>query len=314
MNLQDQVIYRCIQAACARPMPRRVDFCPYCGSAQHEGALRPAAAVAGAPPPARMPTPTPEPLGEPAAEASAAPAQVQHVPPAPPAPPAPLPEAAAGAPAQPAGVVTPSVVTPSAAPPGVAARPAPSGPALRKPIRLRYWLMTLAVLAGIWYTAKPAPKKIEARIEQATLQAEDCNLKEARAALEALRGEQASAAQLQRLQSSINAAAAACERKRARAGKARNVPRRETAALPPKSAPAPLERQAGQSAHNLIAEAERELAQGNYKAASDKLETCIAMLEGSSECAAYKKHADRLLREKQRCMAAGRDWTSERCL
>ncbi|UUZ52849.1 hypothetical protein LP419_27270 [Massilia sp. H-1] len=41
MNLQDQVIYRCIHAACARPLPRRVNFCPYCGTGQHDGVVKP---------------------------------------------------------------------------------------------------------------------------------------------------------------------------------------------------------------------------------------------------------------------------------
>lgn len=284
MNLQDQVIYRCIHAACARPMPRRVDFCPYCGSAQHEGALRPAPAAVTEPVQAPVPAP---PVAEQAAPPPDAPVPVQEAPPAPPVAPAP----------------------PKAVP-----RPAPSGPALRKPIRLRYWLIALAVLAGIWFTAKPEPKKFEARIEQATLQAEDCNIRQARAELDALRKDKAGDAQLERLRSSIDAAASACERKRARAAKAKAAPKRDTPAAPVKpAAPAP-EREAGQSARNLIAEAERDIAQGNYKAASDKLETCIAMVEGSSECAAYKKYADRQLREKQRCVAAGRDWTSDRCM
>lgn len=205
-----------------------------------------------------------------------------------------------------------------AAPPKAGARAAPSGPALRKPIRLRYWLVTLAVLAGIWFMARPAPKKIEARIEQATLLAEDCNLKQARAELDALRNDKASEAQLLRLRSSISAAASACERKRARGSKPKNVPKRESGPAPApaavKAAPPEVDHPASQSARNLIAEAERELARGNYKAASDKLETCIAMVDGSRECAAFKKHADRLLRDKQDCMAAGRDWSSERCM
>lgn len=39
--MQEQV-YRCIHAACARPLPRKVDFCPYCGTGQHAGVNNPA--------------------------------------------------------------------------------------------------------------------------------------------------------------------------------------------------------------------------------------------------------------------------------
>lgn len=292
MNLQDQVIYRCIHAACARPMPRRVDFCPYCGTAQHEGALRPAPAARSEPAPAPAPAPPVAAFVAP----PEAPLFVQEV------PPMPTPAAAPAAPPAPPKAV------PRAAP------AAPSGPALRKPIRLRWWLIALAMLAAIWFTAKPASKKIEARIEQATLEAEDCNIKGAKAELEALRKDKASDAQLARLQSSIDAASSACERKRARAAKAKAAPKRDTPAAAVKPAPPAAERRSGQSARNLIAEAERHIGEGNYKAASDKLETCIAMVEESSECAAYKVFADRQLRDKQRCVAAGRDWAGDRCM
>ncbi|MBW8900884.1 MAG: hypothetical protein JF619_22820, partial [Massilia sp.] len=40
--MQDEAIYRCINAACARGMPRRVNYCPYCGTAQTPGAPIPA--------------------------------------------------------------------------------------------------------------------------------------------------------------------------------------------------------------------------------------------------------------------------------
>ncbi|NHZ89253.1 hypothetical protein F2P45_09535 [Massilia sp. CCM 8733] len=310
MNLQDQVIYRCIHAACARPMPRRVDFCPYCGTAQHEGALRPASAAVCEPVPAPEPVSKPVPAPAPPVDT---PAFVQQVPPAPA-----MPAPAAAAPLQPP-MPGPAAAAVPPPPPKAAPRAAPSGPALRKPIRLRYWLLALAILAGIWFMARPEPKKFEARIEQAILQAEDCNIKEARAELQALRNDKAGAAQLERLQSSIGAAASACERKRARGAKAKPTPKRDTPAAALKPAVPVLERPVlerpvGQSARNLIAEAERDIARGNYKAASNKLETCIAMVEGSRECAAYKVHADRLLRDMQHCVATGRDWMNERCM
>ena len=39
--VQDEVIYRCVNGACARPLPRRVNFCPYCGTSQSTGLPRP---------------------------------------------------------------------------------------------------------------------------------------------------------------------------------------------------------------------------------------------------------------------------------
>ncbi|MDQ1922996.1 hypothetical protein [Massilia pseudoviolaceinigra] len=287
MNLQDQVIYRCIDAACARPMPRRVDFCPYCGAPQHDGARRPASA--GAPAPASA-----APVAAPPAPPLDAPSFVQEVPVAPPAPPRPA---------------------PAAPPRKTAPRPAPApGTGLRKPIRLRYWLMALALLAVIWFTAKPEPKRIEARISEATELAEKCKIKEAQDEVVALRADKVSAAQLRRLQSSINAAADACERKHPRAVKPKAAPRTEPAAASSRPAPRPVERPLDQSARNLIAEAERQIAQGDYRAAAAKLETCIAMVEGGSrECAAFKKYANRLLREMENCVAAGRYWANGRC-
>ena len=98
----------------------------------------------------------------------------------------------------------------------------------------------------------------------------------------------------------------------------------QRAAAPP--APAPFERaepvermapsssQTQQSVRNLINEAERALLMGNYKGASDKLETCITMVDaGNRECAAFKVHADRMQREQERCLAAGREWSADRC-
>ncbi|MDQ1829457.1 hypothetical protein [Massilia scottii] len=288
MNLQDQVIYRCIDAACARPMPRRVDFCPYCGAPQHDAARRPASAGAGQPAPAAT-----APVAAAPAPPLDAPSFVQEVPAAPPAPPRPA---------------------PAAPPRRTAARPAPApGTGLRKPIRLRYWLMALALLAVIWFTAKPDPKRIEARIGEATELAEKCKIKEAQDEVVALRADKVSAAQLRRLQSSINAAADACERKHPRAVKPKAAARTEPAA-PSRPAPRPVERPLDQSARNLIAEAERQIAQGDYRAAAAKLETCIAMVEGGSrECAAFKKYANRLLREMENCVAAGRYWANGRC-
>jgi len=85
----------------------------------------------------------------------------------------------------------------------------------------------------------------------------------------------------------------------------------------PPPAPAPVRTpasQQSQSVRNLIDEAERALSAGNYKAASDKLETCITMVDaGNRECAAFKVHADRMQREYQRCLGDGRQWVGDRC-
>jgi len=38
--VQEEVIYRCVNPACARPMPRPVNFCPWCGTAQGQAPAR----------------------------------------------------------------------------------------------------------------------------------------------------------------------------------------------------------------------------------------------------------------------------------
>ena len=330
MNLQDQVLYRCIHAACARPLPRRVNFCPYCGTGQHDGVVKPAHEIK---PPVVLDKPAPAPAVAAAAVAPQATASTFIPAPAPAQ--APLPEPPAP-PRQPQ--------------PRLAAAAAPP---VRKPVRLRYWLMTLAALALIWFYAKPDPKRIEARVDEAVALAKDCKSVEAQAELLGLRTARATPEQLQRVQTALNNAKAGCDKKRAhakawdeteaavntaldageaakaqarlstftkrwgddaeaRALRARIAALRESQAAPPKPVPAGEGAQA-QSARNLIAEAERELALGNYKAASDKLETCVAMVEGSTECAAFKVHADKLLRDKQQCLASRREWSADRC-
>lgn len=100
---------------------------------------------------------------------------------------------------------------------------------------------------------------------------------------------------------------------------------KQRAAAPPEpvplATPAPIvtplpqpSSQQAQSVRNLIDEAERALSSGNYRAASDKLEVCITMVDpGNRECAAFKVHADRLQREQRRCILEGRQWTEDRC-
>lgn len=362
MNLQDQVIYRCIHAACARSMPRKVNFCPYCGTGQHDGVVNPHHAAA----PVQA-------------------AALAAAPPAPPAAPAPLPAApapviakadAVAAPAAPA----PAVAVPAPAAAAAAAAPAPAAggrkqaaavPPRREPVRMRYWIMAIMTLWLIWIYARPSTNKIEARIASATLASQECRFNDAQSELIALRMTKATKEQLTRLQSDINAAYPACEKKKQRvkawsdttaavevalaagdfakaqarlaqftrrydedeqsaklkekiaAQRAAAPPaappfeRLETAAPEPEPdrMPAPAPRsQTAQSVRNLITEAERALAAGNYKAASDKLETCITMVDaGNRECAAFKVHADRMQREQSRCLAGGREWIGDRC-
>ncbi len=215
--MQDEAIYRCINAACARGMPRRVNYCPYCGTAQQAGAAPhtsddgrarrdaevAAAATAGAeavaglsgwsdapdivqeaPPP--KPTPSATSFGR-----SGRPVEANTAPP---------PERGRGIP-----------WSPHPTPP-----PAPK-PAGRQPIRLRWWIVALAVLWGVWLWAKPSAKKIDKRIDGAIVLAQACQGKQAQDELIALRSSRATPQQLERLQRGLNEASSACTRKRLRA-------------------------------------------------------------------------------------------------
>ncbi|MDB5933002.1 MAG: hypothetical protein JWQ01_346 [Massilia sp.] len=176
--MQDEVIYRCVNGACTRSLPRKVNYCPYCGTSQNTGLPRPADAA-----------------GTPAVSI----AKPVPLPPIPPAPP-PIPQPPAPA---------------AAAPPPRAA--VPSRPPQREPVRLRYWLLALGVLWLIWVTQRPSTQKIDARVDNAIALAAACKAGEAQSELIALKGTAASPAQLQRVQAALNEADTACERKRARA-------------------------------------------------------------------------------------------------
>ena len=79
------------------------------------------------------------------------------------------------------------------------------------------------------------------------------------------------------------------------------------------SAPAPALQGSGRT-RGMIAQAERDLAQGNYKRAATQLEWCARMADRESqECRQLKKKAERLDRAMTRCVAAGNDWTEDRC-
>jgi hypothetical protein len=334
MNLQDQVIYRCIHAACARQLPRQVNFCPWCGTGQHDGVDNPAHVARPAPLQYHA-APEAEVAAEPVVLPEIVVAPIVAVPETPPAPPAPPP-------------AKPRVF-------GAAAPPK------REPVRLRWWLVGLAALWLIWIYARPtAARKIESRIESAMTASAECRLNDAQSELIALRMTRATPEQLSRLQKAIDAAGATCGKKKlrekawndttsavegalaegdfakaqARLGqftkrwnedddtrKLRTRINERRAAAPP-LAPLPLPQVVERSrpvqsvsAKNLIDEADRALRAGNYRAAVDKLETCVTMVEdGARECAAFKVHADRMLRERERCVAAGRVWVEDRCM
>jgi hypothetical protein len=262
-DVQDEVIYRCVNGACVRPLPRRVNYCPYCGISQSTGLLRPADTAAAVP--------------------AAAPVSFAK-----PAPAAPAPAAAP--------VPSPPKAAPTASPPRATV---PARPPQREPVRLRYWLLALGILWLIWITQRPTPQKIDARIDSAIALATACKAGEAQAELIELKDSTATPAQLQRLQSALNEADAACARKRAR---------------PAPKAARPLAREQAQSARNLLADARQAMARGDYAAASSKMEVCAAMVDaGNRECSVLKAKADRLQGELQRCLADGREWVADRC-
>lgn len=200
----DETVYRCVNAQCGRLMPRRVNFCPWCGTAQ--GVVQPAPATApvlAKPPvvPAAAASPPPPP-----------PPPVFTPPPAapPPPPPPPPPSATAPATAQQGRGIPP--------PPGVGrGAPIPARPPQRAPIRLRWWIISLAALWLIWLLVRPEGTRIERRMERAVSLAVECKAREAQDELIALRSTRATPEQLRRVQQSLNKAAADCTRAEQRA-------------------------------------------------------------------------------------------------
>ncbi|MFK3740021.1 hypothetical protein [Massilia sp. TN1-12] len=236
-DVQDDTIYRCINPTCARTMPRPVNFCPWCGTAQHAGARaqadersaaeereaqRAALAAAGAttaaslsgwadapeaeasapPPPPPSPAPSPAPP-------SPAPPPTPKPPPPPPPPPSPH---AFGR----SGTASPGATA------GATAGPLPrqgvtggqSRPRQREPIRLRWWILALAILWAVWLVAKPSARKTERRMEAAIALARECKAREAQDELIALREARATPAQLERVQKALNEEAGKCTRRR----------------------------------------------------------------------------------------------------
>ena len=197
----NDTIYRCINAECGRAFPRRVNFCPWCGTAQQPGAT-PAPVAPAAPVLAKMP---PQPA------AAAQPASAPAAPP--PTPPTPLPQPAKPITAEPpprsaASSLPPLPPLPPVPPVRGAAPRAPG----RKPIRLRWWLIALGALWLAWVLTKPTEARIERRMKAAIALAQECKPRDAQDELIALRKTRATAQQLRQVQDALNAAAAACTR------------------------------------------------------------------------------------------------------
>jgi hypothetical protein len=254
--VQHDSIFRCIQPACGRTLPRSVNFCPWCGTAQvdeiartqgHGGTLPPRQApveegaglvvraaaaagigAAGAGPSSQEPAvpatpPAPGTTGaHPAAPPAASPAASPAAPPdaaaggrgpagaagARPAPPPPLPPLPPLPPSPP-----PLDGRPQAA---GGAGPRAAAPPKRDPVRLRWWILALAALWGIWLLAKPSTRRIEAQMDKAIALAQECKPRDAQTELIALRKTKATPEQLQRVQRALNDAAGMCTRKRQR--------------------------------------------------------------------------------------------------
>ncbi|MFC0253351.1 hypothetical protein [Massilia consociata] len=251
--VQDEAVYRCIGAQCGRLMPRRVNYCPWCGTAQQAGQ------PAGVPPPmlAKPPVAPPH-VGPAAPEPAQAAPQAQLTPQA--QAPAPGPgsistgasTAAASATAAAPGTASPSAAAPRSSapvppppppspaspapppagasragpgrgippPPGVGPGRGPATPARppqRAPIRLRWWILALGALWIIWMTVRPSGSRIERRMDRAVALAVECKAREAQDELIALRGTRATPEQLRQVQTSLNKAAADCTRAEQRA-------------------------------------------------------------------------------------------------
>ena len=70
-----------------------------------------------------------------------------------------------------------------------------------------------------------------------------------------------------------------------------------------------------QLTRRLLADARRDLEQGNYKGAIDKLDTCATMIDaGNRQCQALRQQAQRLNRDMLRCVASGAEWVDDQCL
>ena len=224
--MQEEAIYRCINPACARLMPRPVKFCPWCGTAQ--------AGVQPAAPAPELDAATRRAVEAEAAASAAAELSGWSDAALPPLPSTPEPDAGedkhaardGGTAAARTGWLGTAfghgagAATGKRPPPAAESVPRPEIPARpakpqREPIRLRYWVLVLLILWGVWLLARPnSARKIEQRLNHAVALANECKASAAQDELIALRKTRATSEQLERLQTSLNEGAAACTRKR----------------------------------------------------------------------------------------------------
>jgi hypothetical protein len=199
---------------------------------------------------------------------------------------------------------SPAAQAPSPPAPGIIPAPAvPAAPPRPQPIRLRWWLVALAALWLIWISQRPSTARLDARVDKAVALAVACKANEAQAELIALKKTTATPSQLARLQNALNDADLACRR----------PARAKTPAKAPTKAPAPA-RAASQSVRNLVSDARSDLARGDYRAAADKMEVCVAMVDANTaECSAVKALAEKADTAMRRCVARGGEWVGESC-
>ncbi|WP_150119207.1 hypothetical protein [Massilia sp. NR 4-1] len=92
----------------------------------------------------------------------------------------------------------------------------------------------------------------------------------------------------------------------------------ESTLLDQASSPAPQSEAASATAREvqrLQADAVREIAQGNYRAAIGRASQCMTQTDpGNRECQQLHEKAERLEREYQRCIMGGMTWSNGRCL
>ena len=227
-------LYRCIAPSCGRSLPRRVNFCPYCGTAQQEGIERGDAAAHaepsaqgvqlekpvqdGVPVAAAASTVAPRAEDRTAASPAAGPVPPPNTTPASTSVPAstPVPAAASTSTPAPTSRTEPKQPIPPRAKPAPGVRASASQPSQRKPVRLRWWLLALALLWVVWLVANPGKRRVEAQMDKAIGLATSCKPREAQNELIALRKTRATLEQLQHVQQALNDAAADCTRKRQR--------------------------------------------------------------------------------------------------
>jgi hypothetical protein len=234
VSVPDEAIYRCIEPLCAKTLPRRVNYCPYCGTAQHAGVTPQPVAISPEGDHLTVAQGSDQRTTPPKSAYASVPPVRPHVVPAnagihaEPEPTRAHAAATASAPAPKALATewgahsaTPPGPDRGASAPSFAKTPiqparAATRPPQRQPIRLRWWLLALAALWVVWYMAKPSTKKIDARIDRAIALATECKPNDAQSELIALRKSRATPGQLQRLQEALNSAATDCKRQRKR--------------------------------------------------------------------------------------------------